>query len=119
MGDSPGRGTSPDHRRGDRLRAIKLILRPLVLVLLSGALLAPAAAQAATVSLSSLVFPAGTAVPGGMKGTVHVSGGKDTLFAPAFVYQPPPKGSAAGTPGTVYEFMFWNINGSFKGRAKA
>ncbi len=75
-------------------------------------LLAPATAQAGplstTVVLGSRVFPSGAAVPGGPAGTIPVvKGSSVTLWAPAYLYKPavPPS-----TAGTVYEFMFWDVN---------
>ena len=89
--------------------------RKLPLGVLIGAALVmslPAAAQAgpvpATIELGSNVFPTGAPVPGGLSGAVPVTGGSAVkLTAPQYLYQPsvPP-----GSLGTVYEFMFWDIN---------
>ncbi|HWX45089.1 MAG TPA: hypothetical protein VNY52_07175 [Solirubrobacteraceae bacterium] len=79
----------------------------------------PGVAQAApsVMKISSSLFPSGTPVPGGMSGAVLVSGGKlGTLTAPEFIYQPPTSPSATGT---VYEFMFWDINAVLKPKKKA
>ncbi|HXW79030.1 MAG TPA: hypothetical protein VEJ84_06000 [Acidimicrobiales bacterium] len=72
----------------------------------------PAAAQAGTLAetmtLSSNSFPGGAPVPGGLSGTVPVvEGSSIKLTAPQYLYQPsvPP-----GDMGTVYEFMFWDVN---------
>ena len=72
----------------------------------------PAVAQAspppATMTISSSEFPSGTTLPGGLSGTVAVTGGSSVaLTAPEYVYEPsdPP-----GALGTVYEFMFWDVN---------
>ncbi len=83
-------------------------------VLLGAAFFAsiPAVAQAspvpARVTISSEVFPTGATVPGGLSGSVAVTGGTSvTLSAPEYVYAPsvPP-----GALGTVYQFMFWDVN---------
>ncbi len=83
-------------------------------------LLAPAAAQAkstATVVLGSRVFTSGTAVPGGLAGSIPVSGGASiTLRAPAYLYQP---ATPPATGGTVYEFIFWDVNSILVTTAKA
>jgi hypothetical protein len=71
----------------------------------------------ATMTISSNVFPTGASVAGGLSGTVPVAGGSSvTLAAPEYVYQPsvPP-----GSMGTVYEFMFWDINSSLVNTATA
>ena len=72
----------------------------------------PAVAQAGTLSermtLGSSLFPSGTAVPEGLSGSVAVPQGAPVkLTAPQYLYQPsvPP-----GSVGTVYEFMFWDVN---------
>lgn len=120
------------------MRAIKLISVPFALAfLLSAALLAPAAAQAktpsATLTLKSEVFPShaaltggmsgtipGTPLTGGMSGTIPVSGGSSvSVTAPAYVYVPPPTTAPSGTAGTIYQFEFWNANGTLKTKAKA
>jgi hypothetical protein len=72
----------------------------------------PAVAQAgplpATITLSSDLFPGGAAVPGGMSGTIPVPAGSSvTLTAPQYLYQPP---TPPATVGSVYEFMFWDVN---------
>jgi hypothetical protein len=88
-------------------------------VMLSAMMFIPGVAQAApsVMKVSSSLFPSGTPVPGGMSGAVLVSGGKlGTLTAPEFIYQPPVSPSTAGT---VYEFMFWDINAVLKPRRKA
>ena len=83
-------------------------------VLLGAAVFAsiPAVAQAspasARVTINSEVFPTGTSLPGGLSGSVPLTAGASvTLTAPEYVYQPsvPP-----GAPGTVYQFMFWDVN---------
>jgi hypothetical protein len=75
-------------------------------------LVAPAAAQAITLSttvvVGSKLFPSGTAAPGGLAGAIPVlKGSSVTLWAPAYLYKPaiPP-----ATMGSVYEFMFWDVN---------
>ncbi len=121
-----GRQRSPGGRArrlwGGRLRAAlaspslrRLLGRKLVPSVLVGAAVfsyAPAVAQAGTLSetmtLSSNLFPSGAPVPGGLSGTVAVpEGSLVKLTAPQYLYQPsvPP-----GSIGTVYEFMFWDVN---------
>lgn len=72
----------------------------------------PAVAQAGPLSgtmvISSELFPSGAAVPGGLSGDIKVSPGwPATLTAPQYLYQP---STPSGTLGTVYEFMFWNVD---------
>ena len=81
----------------------------------------PAVAQAGTLpetmTLSSNVFPGGAPVPGGLSGTVAVAEGSSIkLTAPQYLYQPsvPP-----GSMGTVYEFMFWDVNSRLAGTEMA
>lgn len=88
-------------------------------VMLSAVMFIPGVAQAApsVMKVSSSLFPSGTPVPGGISGSVLVSGGKlGTLTAPEFIYQPP---TPPSTAGTVYEFMFWDINALLKPKEKA
>lgn len=91
----------------------RLVARTLALVGLIGALLAmllPAAAQAfplSTMRVSSRIFPSGLLVPGGEFGTIPVLGGGVALTAPQYVYEP---STPPGTLGTVYEFMFWDVD---------
>jgi hypothetical protein len=88
-------------------------------VMLSAMMFIPGVAQAApsVMKVSSSLFPSGTPVPGGMSGAVLVSGGKlGTLTAPEFIYQSP---TPPSTAGTVYEFMFWDINAVLKRKEKA
>jgi hypothetical protein len=90
-------------------------------VMLSAMMFTPGVAQAApsVMKVSSRVFPSGTEVPGGMSGAVLVPGGKlGVLTAPTDIYQPPPVGSPTAS-GTVYEFMFWDINATLKRQPKA
>ena len=90
-------------------------------VMLSAMMFIPGVAQAApsVMKVSSSLFPSGTPVPGGMSGAVLVSGGKlGTLTAPEFIYQPPPASSPTAA-GTVYEFMFWDVNAVLKPKKKA
>jgi hypothetical protein len=73
---------------------------------------APAMAEASPVpvsmTISSNVFPTGTTLPGGLSGTVAVRGGTPVaLSAPQYVYEP---STPPGALGTVYEFMFWDVN---------
>ena len=68
-------------------------------------------------AISSNIFPSGAAVAGGLSGTVPVAGGSSvTLTAPEYVYQP---SVPTGSLGTVYEFMFWDINSSLVNTATA
>jgi hypothetical protein len=72
----------------------------------------PAAAQAspasAIMTISSDAFPSGASLPGGLSGTVAVTGASSVaLTAPEYLYQP---SNPPGTLGTVYEFMFWDVN---------
>ena len=81
----------------------------------------PAVAQASSVpanmTISSSVFPSGALVAGGLSGIVPVSGGSSvTLTAPEYVYQP---SVPAGSMGTVYEFMFWDVNSALINTATA
>jgi hypothetical protein len=58
--------------------------------------------------ISSQLFPGGAAVPGGLSGDIKVSPGwPASLTAPEYIYQP---STPPGTLGTVYEFMFWNVD---------
>jgi hypothetical protein len=92
-----------------------LVARKVASALLVGAaffMAMPAVAQAspapAKITISSDIFPTGATVPGGLSGTVPVTGGSSvTLTAPDYVYQP---SNPPGTLGTVYEFMFWDVN---------
>ncbi len=79
--------------------------------------IAGASPPSAIMTISSNVFPSGATVAGGLSGTVPVAAGSSlTLTAPEYVYQPsvPP-----GTLGTVYEFMFWDINSALVNTATA
>jgi hypothetical protein len=73
--------------------------------------LMPSAAEAgplaATLRVGSKEFPSGALLPGGEFGTITVAAGPVTLTAPEYVYElsKPP-----GTLGTVFEFMFWDID---------
>ncbi len=90
-------------------------------VMLGATMFIPGVAQAAPsiMKVSSRLFPSGAPVPGGMSGAVLVSGGKlGTLTAPAYIYQPPPASSPT-VPGTVYEFMFWDVHATLKRKEKA
>ncbi len=90
-------------------------------VMLGAVMFTPGVAQAAPslMKIASRLFPSGTAVPGGMSGGVLVSGGKlAALTAPEFIYQPPPASSPTAA-GTVYEFMFWDVNATLKRKEKA
>ncbi len=90
-------------------------------VMLGATMFIPGVAQAApsVMKVSSNLFPSGAPVPGGMSGAVLVSGGKlGTLTAPEFIYQPPPASSPTAA-GTVYEFMFWDVNAVLKPKKKA
>ena len=104
------------------MRALKPVTWSCAFVVMLGAtMFVPRVAQAAPsfMKLSSRLFPSGAPVPGGMSGAVLVSGGKlGTLTAPAFIYQPPPA-STPTAPGTVYEFMFWDVNAVLKPKEKA
>ncbi len=126
MDGERGRQRNPGGRSrrlwGHRLRTAlvspplsRLLRRKLVPGILVGAAVlnyAPAVAQAGTLSermtLSSNLFPSGAPVPGGLSGSVAVPEGSSVkLTAPQYLYQPsePP-----GSIGTVYEFMFWDVN---------
>jgi hypothetical protein len=102
---------------------ISLVKRFALGVLMGTAFMAAAPAVAgaspasATMTISSNVFPSGATVAGGLSGTVPVTAGSSvTLTAPQYLYQPsvPP-----GTLGTVYEFMFWDINSALVNKATA
>ena len=103
---------------------IKDLTRQLAVGALIGAAFltgAPALAQAspapATMTISSDVFPTGATLPGGLSGTVAVTGGTSVaLSAPQYVYQP---SNPPGTLGTVYEFMFWDVNSALINTATA
>ena len=107
---------------GRRLRAAlaspslrRLLGRKLVPSVLVGAAVfsyAPAVAQAGTLSetmtLSSNVFPSGARSPVACRAPwPYPEGSSVKLTAPQYLYQPsvPP-----GSIGTVYEFMFWDVN---------
>jgi len=102
------------------MKAFKPVVWSCALAVMLGATTSIAGvAQAAPVvmRLSSRVFPSGAALPGGMSGAALVSGGKvGTMTAPAFVYEPP---RPPATTGTVYEFMFWDMNSTLKPRKRA
>ncbi len=90
-------------------------------VMLGAVMFTPGVAQASpsVMKVSSRVFPSGAPLPAGMSGAVLVSGGKlGTLTAPAYIYEPPPPTSPSAA-GTVYEFMFWDVNAVLKPRRKA
>ncbi|MFI5042200.1 MAG: hypothetical protein ACHQNA_10205 [Acidimicrobiales bacterium] len=113
-----GRGGAPEEDLVSRLTSkvggLALALATAVM------LLAPATAQAtstATVVLGSKQFPSGAAVPGGLAGLIPVPGGSSvTLWAPGYVYKAavPP-----ATAGTVYQFIFWDVNTILVKTAKA
>ena len=91
--------------------------------LISTALLGgiPAVAQAspaaATMTISSDEFPSGASLPGGLSGTLAVTGGSSVaLTAPEYLYQ---LSNPPGTLGTVYEFMFWDVNSTLVNTASA
>jgi hypothetical protein len=89
--------------------------------MLGAVMFTPGVAQAAPslMKISSRLFPSGTEVPGGMSGGALVTGGKlAALTAPEFIYQPPPASSPTAA-GTVYEFMFWDVNAALKRKEKA
>jgi hypothetical protein len=96
----------------------------LALALLMGAALlmfVPAPAQAgplsAVVALGSKLFPTGTAVPGGVSGTIlALRGSSVTLKAPQYLYQP---ATPPATSPTVYEFMFWDVHTTLIATEKA
>jgi len=104
------------------MRASKPVAWSCAFAVMLGAMMFTAGvAQAApsVMKVSSRVFPSGAPLPAGMSGAVLVSGGKlGTLTAPAYIYEPPPPTSPSAA-GTVYEFMFWDVNAVLKPRRKA
>jgi hypothetical protein len=81
----------------------------------------PATAQAgplaATVVVSSNLFPGGAPAPDGVFGALLVRRGSSAvLTAPQYLYQAP---SPPATSATVYEFMFWDVNAALTNTEKA
>ena len=121
----PQRQRRPEPQQPEPQRPVRnRIFRQLAVGALIGAAFlvgAPALAQAspapATMTISSDVFPTGATLPGGLSGTVAVTGGTSVaLSAPQYVYQP---SNPPGTLGTVYEFMFWDVNSTLINTATA
>jgi hypothetical protein len=87
---------------------------PLTVCAVAGAALpmfVPSVAQAspspATLTLSSYEFPTRTALPGGLSGTVPLTGGSSvTLTAPEYQYEP----ATTTAPASYWEFMFWDVD---------
>ena len=87
---------------------------PLTVCAVAGAALSmfvPSVAQAspspATLTLSSYEFPSRTALPGGLSGTVPLTGGSSvTLTAPEYQYEP----ATTTAPASYWEFMFWDVD---------
>ncbi len=79
--------------------------------------MAQASPEPAPMTISSNLFPTGATLPGGLSGTVAVTGGTSVaLSAPQYVYQ---LSNPPGTLGTVYEFMFWDVNSTLIDTATA
>ena len=109
-------GRAPSFRRSISKR---LAVGALISTALLGGI--PAVAQAspaaATMTISSDTFPSGASLPGGLSGTVAVTGGSSVaLTAPEYLYQ---LSNPPGTLGTVYEFMFWDVNSTLINTASA